>query len=300
MRLWILSNLRIPQSDPVPDGSCDFVAIEDLNISLYDIDLNNIDTDIERVTTFILSLIEYADLKFYSEENFIVEALTFVLLTCEIDITSKFQLLYYQIQNDYVPWGFSAPPKKNVLKLDFKAVFVSLIDIFLRLDVNRLVLQCHHCKTKCSCEVVATFLTSNLTEFTLQDLVEQETHNNTVNLAPASIEQSCVTNNKEINAESNVPFNLGNPITALSDSFIVIDIPNVDFPSNLNSPTDIVNDDKVYYETEVATPSVSYNPDVINPHFWKGHNDEGVPIINFDAMFGHTAIDLDLQLDCKV
>lgn len=282
----IIFNLRIPQSDQVEDGSCDFVAIEDQPTPLYDIDHHKIDQDIERITTFIQTLIEYAQLKFYSEENFIVEALTFVLLTCGIDITSKLRLLYYQLQNDYVPWGFSAPPNRNVKSLNSVDIFESLIEIMLRLDVNKKVLQCYHCKTKCSCEVVATYLVDELRLFTLQDPIEQEAEQ------PAEI----VNNN--IPAKDN--------IIEMKSATFIIDIPEeyVTYSSQTqNGFREAHRYDKICMvecDDEVATASIERNtPDVINPHIWKGHNDDGIPFINYDAMFGHTAIDLDLQLDCK-
>lgn len=245
----------------------------------------------ERITTFVMTLLEYSGIKYYSEENFIVEALTFVLLTCDIDITKKFQLLYYQLQNDYVPWGFSAPRNNDARKLNSVDIFISLVNIMLRLDVSRQVLQCHHCKSKCCCEVVATFLIEEIDLLTMQDPINQ--------IADQNMEAVNI-NSSDINEIASII----NPITMLSDSFIIkIEEECQDFiSSQANSVlNDMDNGVKRKYDAEEATLS-SYviNPSLRNYDAWKGHNDEGIPIINFDALFGHTEYDLDLQLDCRV
>lgn len=266
------------------DGSCDFVVIEDKPIPLYNIDHSLIDQDAERITTFIRTLIEYSGLRFYSEENFLLEALTFILLTCNIDIQDKFNLFYYQLQNDYVPWDFSAPIDDDVNDLNFLDLFKSLVNVFLRLDVNRKVMQCYHCRSKCSCDVVATFLLEELNIFTMQDPIKQEANQNAEN--------------------ENTPVRkFENQINMLSSSFIV-DIP--EFYQHISSQNfdatlrDNGNSCSDKHDSRDATPLCNHTPDVENPHIWKGHSDEGIPFINFDAMYGHTENDLDLQLDCKV
>lgn len=274
-------------SETEQDGSCAFVAIEELTPTLYDISKTKLDNDTERITTFIKTLLEYSGMKYYSAENFMVETLTFILLMCEIDVKSKFQLFMYQLHNDYVPWGFEDPLHMDAGLLNFTDVFESLINILLRLDVNRKVLQCYHCRSKCSCEVVATYSDSELNLFALQDPIDQVVE---------------TIADQQRTPDTNVIIqHISHPITMLSHSFI-IDIPEFKFFSqNDNS---MLNDSEFVKrkrcDTEEATLLVYHNPNVVNPHVWKGHNDDGIPIINFDAMFGHTDIDLDLQLDCKV
>lgn len=278
------------------DGSCDFVAIEEPQIALYDIDQTKMDNDNERITTFIKTLLEYSEIKFYSEENFIIEALTFILLTCNINITDRFQLLYYQLQNNYVPWGFSAPKNKDARNLDSVEVFNSLINIMLRLDVNRKVLQCHHCKSKCSCEVVATFSISEIELFTMQDPIHQ------------AAEPPPAVNNEETPDNTTVEASITNAITMRSESFIIdfeCNLQECGSQESLSSQTNSVpngnNVDARRTNSEEATLSSSYDiPQQKNYDAWKGHNDEGIPIINFDAMFGHSEHDPDLQLNCKV
>lgn len=266
------------------DGSCAFVAIEEQTPTLYDISYTKLDTDIERITTFIITLLEYSGIKFYSMENFIVETLTYLLLMCDIDVRSKFQLLMYQLHNNYVPWDVEDPLNKDVKSLDFVGVFDSLISILLRLDVNRKVLQCYHCKSKCCCEVVATFMETELNLFTLQDPINQ--------VVDIKAEEIVIVPDHVIK----------NPINMLSKSFIVdIEFSEPQISSQTNSMHNVLdNVEKEYCEDKEATLPIIHNPSIINPHAWKGHNDDGIPIINFDAMFGHTDYDLDLQPDCKV
>lgn len=251
------------------------------------------DNDYERITTFIKTLIEYSGIKYLSEENFIVEALTFLLLTCGIDLQSKFQLLYYQLQNDYVPWGFSAPKNNDANFVNSVEVFISLIDILMRLDVNRRVLQCHHCRTKCSCEVVATFLLSEIDLFTMQDPVQQVEQQ-----LEAAIEDTPVVEN------ASTPIVLGDLSKCNFINNKAIDtIVDIDISSQAKVVlNDLDNDDKMINNSEEATLSGSYSQAVSkNYDTWKGHNDDGIPIINYDALFGHQTIhDPDLQLDCGV
>lgn len=212
------------------------------------------------------------------------------MLTCEIDITDKFQLLYYQLQNDYVPWGFSAPENNDAHKVDSVDVFMSLINIMLRLDVSRKVLQCYHCKSKCSCDVVATFSIEELDLLTVQDPVSQV----------ADVSLKAVV---DMAPDTNLIASIANPITMLSKSFIVEKEFNSQevTSSQENSVLNEMDNGVSFSNTEEATLHSNYNnPQPQNHNAWKGHNDEGIPIINFDAMFGHTEYDLDLQLDCRV
>lgn len=213
------------------------------------------------------------------------------MLTCEIDITNKFQLLYYQLQNNYVPWGFSAPENNDACKIDSVDIFMSLINIILRLDVSRKVLQCHHCKSKCSCDVVATFLVEELDLLTMQDPISQVADVNlkaVVNIAP----------------DIDISASITNPITVGGKSFI-IEIEHISQDVTSSQENSVLNemDNGISNKSnaeEATLPSTYINPQLQDYNAWKGHNDEGIPIINFDAMFGHTEYDLDLQLDCRV
>lgn len=286
-------SLGTPLSEQELDGNCDFVAIEDPQIALLDIDQQSLDKDNERITTFFKTLLEYSGIKYFSEENFIVEALTFLLLTCNIDIQDKFQLFYYQLQNDYVPWGFSAPENNDATLIDSVDILTSLIDILMRLDVNRKVLQCHHCRTKCGCDVVATFLVSEIELFTMQD--------------PA---QQIVDDKRAVTEYASAVENASNPITLganKEENFINNETCDIIINSNISSQENsVLNDldkDNSIASSGEATLSMNYIsfPPVPNFDAWKGHNDNGIPIINFDALFGHKAIDdLDLQHDCRV
>lgn len=282
------------------DGNCDFVAIEDPPTALFDISHTTLDND-ERIAIFISTLLEYSGIKYYSEENFIVEALTFILLTCNIDVTDKFNLLFYQLQNDYVPWGFSAPECNIVENLNSVDVFESLVNIMLRLDVNRKVLQCIHCKTKCSCEMAATFIISELDLFTVQDpiiqVVEQIDNKAVERLTPEEINETSLINMLsksfivEIEEEQNTSF-LHN---GAKEERKISSLQNV-MLSDFGTVDQVIDDRE-------ATLSIHQDeqPHCMNHDAWKGHNDEGIPIINFDAMFGHTDYDdLDLQYNCKV
>lgn len=280
----ILFNLGIPQSEQEQGGSCDFVAIDDEPTPLFDIHYNDNGYNTLRITTFIKTLIEYSGLVFYSRENFIVEALTFLLLNFEVDIRDKFNLLMYQMNNKYVPWGFDAPKDNDVNKINYLDVFKSLINILLRLDVNRKVLQCYHCRTKCSCDVVATNLISELELFTLQDSNEQVVHiEEPLKLTPV----------------------MTSPILMNGNSFI-IEIPD-EHEQHISSNHNIVmhNDSELPIwkgEHNGATPVMTPSTSMKHDSAWKGHNDDGIPIINFDALFGHTPKDhdLDLQRSCKM
>lgn len=232
-------------------------------------------------------MIEYSGIKFYSEENLLVEALTFVLLTCEIDIREKFGLLYYQLQNDYVPWGFSAPIDNDVNNINSVDLFNSLIQVMLRLDVNRKVLQCMHCRTKCSCEVVATYLESEIELFTMQDPPVQVAINHAATLEP----------------EQMTSFDIQNPILLNNQSFIV-EVPHCVGTLSSQRQNVMLNDLDTVERSDSSEATLTVrrcNPPFNNYDAWKGHNDDGIPIINFDAMFGHQdKDDLDLQLDCGV
>lgn len=159
----------------------------------------------------------------------------------------------------------------------------------LRLDVNRKVLQCIHCRTKCNCEVVATFLDSEIDLFTVQDLTNQVVEN-----------QAVLSKEPEIQTS-----NISNPVTINNGSFIIdFDVANyATFSSRERNMmlNDLDADKQAHDGTREATLSVCCIPPVDNFNAWKGHNDDGIPIIDYNAMFGHKdKDDLDLQLDCRV
>lgn len=257
------------------DGSCAFVAIEDPQMPLYDVAPTKLFNDKERITTFIKSTFEYSGMQYYSQENLLVETLTFILLNCDIDIRAKIHLLLYQLHNRYVPWDFKIPKRNNIKNIDSVDLFHSLIKIMMRLDVNKKILQCFHCKTKCSCEVVATFSESEIALFTVQDPPVQVVENKAV-----------------IKKEPE------NPIILNNDTFI-IDFELEYQPLSSQMQNVMLNDLDIVEEcdSERATLSGCYcDPPTMNHDAWKGHNDDGIPIINFDAMTGHKdKDDLGLQ-----
>lgn len=242
-----------------------------------------------RITTFVQTLLEYSNIKFYSKENLLVEALTFVLLTCGINIQTQFQLLHYQLQNNYIPWGFSAPKNKDVKFINSVDLFKSLINVFLRLDVNRKVLQCYQCRTKCSCEVVATFKIEEIELFTVQDPIQQVVDSEADNLM---IKAPVITN----------------PIIQLSTSFMYEDELKYERVNQISFQNDNVmlngfeNAERKSEDGE-ATLSQTQNSfhHIDNFDAWNGHNDDGIPLFNYVANFTLSERhDFDLQLDCKV
>lgn len=246
---------------------------------LYDIDPTKLNNDKERITTFLKFTFECADMRYYARDNLLVETLTFILLNCKIDIRSKLRLFCYQVNSKYVPWDFSVPKKNSLKNLHYVDFFKSLIQVMLRLDVNRQVLQCYHCKTKCSCEVVATYSDSELDLFTMQDST------------PQVIEPEAEIIEPE------------NPITLNNGTFIIDVEYHFDEISSLGKNVMLIDSDQVEVNNEgVATHSICYvDPPLPGYDAWKGHNDDGIPFINFDALCGHKdKDDLGLQQDCRV
>lgn len=159
----------------------------------------------------------------------------------------------------------------------------------LRLDVNRKVLQCIHCRTKCSCEVVATYLDSEIDLFTVQDPTSQVVENQAASLEEPEIRTS----------------NIVNPISINNGSFIIdFDVATCATLSSQERNmmlNDLDADEQAHDGTREATLSTCCIPPVNNFNAWKGHNDDGIPIIDYNAMFGHKdKDDLDLQHDCRV
>lgn len=154
-----------PPWELVPVGSCSFVEIEQPKIQLIS-SFQNLNATVEN---FINDIIKCAELKFYSQENLLVETATYLALLCDIDIYKSFDLLMYLVHQRYIPWSFDIPKKRDIKNLDRLQFFKSLNKLLSCLDVKTKRLQCINCRTKRDCTTISLFTNDELELFTVQD-----------------------------------------------------------------------------------------------------------------------------------